>query len=189
MSVGTSKLKSKKWKKTCGTEEVVFHLMDQTDEQRLREAIDKFAESLPSSDLVFLRMDITKPEAVDEWVENVRRERTLTVLAELNGEIVAYGNLHMSSLQWTSHIGEIRILVAGKHRKLGIGRELVRDLIQIAEERGLSRVVAHIAATQPRVRLMFESLDFEPEALMTDWLRDHSGNAHDLIIMSRLVED
>ena len=189
MSVATSKLKSKKWNKKCGSENVVFRLMDQTDEGNLREAIGRLAESLPSSDLVFLRMDITQPEAVDEWVENVKRERTLTVLAELNGEIVGYGNLHMSSLQWTSHIGEIRLLVAGKHRKLGIGKVLVQDLIDIAEEKGLARVVAHIASTQPRVRVMFESLEFEPEALLTDWLKDHSGQVHDLIIMSRLIED
>ena len=188
MSTAATKIANKTWKKTCGSDEVHFHLMDQSDESKLREAIGQFASSLPSSDLVFLRMDITQPEAVDEWVENVRRERTLTVLAELNGEIIGYGNLHMSTLQWTSHIGEIRILVSGKHRSLGVGKELVQDLIEIAEDKGLARVVAHIAATQPRVRMMFESLEFEPEALLTDWLKDHSGQVHDLIIMSRLIE-
>lgn len=189
MSAVTTRLKTKKWKRTCGNEEVVFHLMDQNDEGNLKQAISEFASSLPSSDLVFLRMDITQPEAVDEWVENVRRERTITVLAEYNGEIVGYGNLHMSSLRWTSHIGEIRILVAGKHRKLGIGKELAEDLVDIAREKGLSRVVSHIAATQPGVRLMFESLGFEAEALLTDWLKDHSGKIHDLIIMSNLIDE
>jgi L-amino acid N-acyltransferase YncA len=189
MGVAASKLGSKQWKKTCGTEEVHFHLMNQSDEDSLRKAIGVFASSLPSSDLVFLRMDITQPEAIDEWVDNVRRGRTITVLAELNGQIIGYGNLHMSSLQWTSHIGEIRILVSGKYRKLGIGKELVKDLIDIAQEKGLARVVAHIAATQPPVRLMFESLEFDPEALLTDWLKDHNGQIHDLIIMSRLIED
>lgn len=189
MSVATSKLKSKKWKHVCGNEEVTFQLMDPSDEAALRQAIEGFASTLPPSDLVFLRMDITQPEALDEWVENVTRERTLTILAKLNGEIVGYANLHMSSLQWTSHIGEIRILVSSKYRALGIGKQLVLDVIDIARSKGLSRVVVHVPATQPRVRMMIESAGFEPEALLTDWLKDHSGNVHDLIIMSRLIED
>ncbi len=189
MSPVSSKIKARKWNRTLGNEKVVFHLMDSDDETNLQEAIRKFAASLPSSDLVFLRMDITQPEALDEWMDNVRKGRTITVLAELGDEIIGYGNLHLSNLQWTRHIGEIRILVAGKHRRLGVGRELVTDMADIAGEKGLSRVVAHIASTQPRVRAMFEELGFEPEALLTDWLKDHGGKVHDLIIMSRGIEE
>lgn len=189
MSVASSKLKAKKWKHICGKEEVVFQLMDPSDEMSLRKAIEGFASSLPASDLVFLRMDITQPEAVDEWVENVKRGRTLTILAKLDGEIVGYSNLHMSSLQWTSHIGEIRVLISSKYRALGIGKELISDMLEVAEEKGLERAVIHVPATQPRVRMMIESAGFEPEALLTDWLKDHNGQVHDLIIMSRLIGD
>jgi len=189
MSATTSKVELKSWKRTLGSEKVVFHLMDAADELNLKAAIGKFASALPSSDLVFLRMDITQPEVMEEWMDNVARGRTMTVLAEIGGEIVGYGNLHLSTLQWTSHIGEIRILVSNQHRKLGIGKELVADLIEIARDKGLSRVVAHVAATQPRVRLMFESLGFEPEALLTDWLKDHGGKVQDLMIMSHMIEE
>ena len=189
MGVASSKLKTKKWKHVCGSEEIVFQLMDPSDQASLRTAIEGFASTLPASDLVFLRMDITQPEAVDEWVENVKRGRTLTILAKFNGEIVGYANLHMSSLQWTSHIGEIRVLVSSKHRALGIGKQLILDALEVAEDKGLTRAVIHVPATQPRVRLMVESAGFEPEALLTDWLKDHTGHVHDLIIMSRLIGD
>ncbi|PCJ65433.1 MAG: hypothetical protein COA73_02435 [Candidatus Hydrogenedentota bacterium] len=189
MSPVKSKTESRNWNRTLGSDKVIFHLMDAADESNLQDAIKSFTSNLPSSDLVFLRMDITQPEAVEEWMNNVRKGRTITVLAELDGEIVGYGNLHLSTLQWTRHIGEIRILVASKHRRLGVGKVLAQDMIDIAAEKGLSRVVAHIAATQPRVRTMFESLGFEPEALLTDWLKDHSGKVHDLIIMSRSIEE
>lgn len=189
MGASAVNLKTGRWVRTLGNEKVTFRLMDPSDALSLQEAINKFVSNLPASDLVFLRMDITQPQVVEEWIDNVKRGRTVTLLAELDGEIVGYGNLHLSSLQWTQHIGEVRVLVASKHRKFGIGKELAADMIQIAYEKGLSRVVAHIASTQPRVRAMFESLGFEPEALLTDWLKDHNGTIHDLIIMSHSIEE
>ena len=111
------------------------------------------------------------------------------MLAEDNGEVIGYGNLHFSRQNWTRHIGEIRVLVGSKYRGLGLGERVVEELVKIARERGLLRVVANIAANQPRVRAMFERLDFDAEALLTDWLKDRNHQKHDMVIMSREIAD
>ncbi len=171
-----------------GRHPITFKLMRPQDEATVEQAVLKFAQSLPAGDLVFLRMDITQPDVVREWVENILRGRTITVLAEENGEVVGYGNLHLSKLQWTRHIGEIRVLVGAKFRGLGVGERIVEELKKIAQELGLLRVVAHIASNQPRVRAMFERLDFHAEALLTDWLKDRNHQKHDLVIMSHEID-
>lgn len=171
-----------------GGHPITFKLMRPQDEATVEQAVLKFAQSLPAGDLVFLRMDITQPDVVREWVENILRGRTITVLAEENGEVVGYGNLHLSKLQWTRHIGEIRVLVSAKFRGLGVGERIVDELKKIAQELGLLRVIAHIASNQPRVRAMFERLDFHAEALLTDWLKDRNHQKHDLVIMSHEIE-
>lgn len=174
--------------KKFGRHDVTFRMMDPSHAEALEEAILRFSNSLPSSDLAFLRMDITQPEVIREWEHAVESGRTVTILAYEGDDVVGYGNLHLSSLQWTQHIGEVRVLVGAKFRGAGLGQGLFRELIELAQAQGLDRVVAHIPSGQPRVRLMLESMDFEPEALLTDWLKDRSGHTHDLIIMSRDID-
>jgi len=172
-----------------GRHSITLKIMRPQDGPNVAQALLKFTQSLPAGDLVFLRSDITQPDIVAEWMENIIRGRTVTVLAEENGEVIGYGNLHFSRQQWTRHIGEIRVLVGAKYRGLGLGERLVDELIKISQESGLLRVVANIAANQPRVRAMFERLDFTAEALLTDWLKDRSHQKHDMVIMSREIED
>lgn len=172
-----------------GRHSITLKLMRPQDGPNVEQALLKFTQSLPAGDLVFLRRDITQPDIVREWMDDIVRSRTITVLAEENGQVIGYGNLHFSRQQWTRHIGEIRVLVDAKYRGLGLGERLVDELIKLARERGLLRVVANIAANQPRVRAMFERLDFSAEALLTDWLKDRNQQKHDMVIMSRELED
>ena len=174
-------------RETFGAHDVLFKLMRPQDEHSVEQALLKFTQCLPASDLVFLRVDITQPDVIHEWMENIVSGRTLTVLAEIGGAVIGYGNLHLSQMQWTRHIGEIRILVDAKLRGQGIGEYLVNDLMKLAKENGLLRVVAHIGSEQPRVRAMFERLGFHAEALLTDWLMDRNLKKHDLVIMSHEI--
>lgn len=161
-----------------------FRLMTDSDSAMLL----KFANQLPEADLIFLRMDITQPEVVAEWVDNIGRAKTITLIVEEDGDMVAYGSIHYNQLQWTRHMGELRLMVSPKYRGLSVGRFLVNELFQLANELQLERVVVQIPSNQPRVRRMFEDLDFTPAALLTDWLKDRNNRTHDLIIMSCNIE-
>ena len=189
MATATSTKRKFPWTKKFGSHSITFRLLTPDDSDSIQKAVLKFANTLQPADLIFLRMDITQPQVVEEWVHNIRIGRTTTILAEEDDTVVGYANLHRSPLQWTRHMGEIRVLVGPKHRGSGIGECLFNELIHLAEDAGLERVVAHTPSNQPRVRSMLESMDFEPEALLTDWLMDRDNETHDLIIMSRSLVD
>lgn len=154
-----------------------------------RDAILLLAHHLPESDLLFMRRDITKPSAVDEWVRDIMTDRALTLLAERAGRIVGYGTLYYNQLFWNRHLGELRLLVSSPHRGQGLDAALVRELVLIARERGLEKVVIYMPIDDKPGRVVIEDMGFMPEAILQDWVKTRDERTHDLVVMSlSLVE-
>ena len=76
-------------------------------------SIASFARSLPEDDLLFLRMDITDPEAVAHWMRNLEAGLTTTVIAEAGGTIAGYAALVQNRVGWQRHPGGGKCPVAG----------------------------------------------------------------------------
>lgn len=174
------------WTDKVGGHEITFTILKPDDKAELL----KFARSLSKDDMMYLRMDISDEGAIDEWLENVQRGRTITVLA-LNDDnkIVGYCSLHKNERLWTSHIGEIRVFVVQDLRGIGLASRLVTEIFQIGREQKLERIIVNISREQPHMQMMLEKIGFRVEALLTDWLRSRDGRTHDLLIMSHHVED
>ncbi|HVQ76929.1 MAG TPA: GNAT family N-acetyltransferase [Candidatus Binatia bacterium] len=120
-----------------------------------------FARSLPDDDLLFLRTDITNPDMVAEWVQNLEAGRTI---AEVDGEMAGYAALVTNRLSWQRHLGEIRIQVAQRYRSRGVGRALAGEILALARPRGLRKIVAQMTPDQKGAIATFERLGFRPEA-------------------------
>ncbi len=169
------------WRDTIGGKEVTFRLMTRGD----KEAVLDFGRHLPQESLVFLRMDITDEAVVEQWVQNIENNFTLTVLALADDAVVGYASLHYNKMLWTRHLGEVRARVAPSFPEVrDLEERLANEIFQCAEELGLQRVTAQIQADQPRTDNLFERLGFQPEALLSDWLMDKQGNTHDLLVLS-----
>jgi len=162
---------------------VTFRIMTLGD----RDAILSFARRLPPDDLLFLRLDISTPDGIDEWVDNIKDGRTITVLAEKNGAVVGYACIHHNDAMWNRHLGEIRVNVGAEYRKHGLGRKLVEDVFAIARDIGLLKITAQMTPDQKGARATFEKLGFSPEALLADFVVDREGKTRDLLIMSHDV--
>jgi RimJ/RimL family protein N-acetyltransferase len=143
-----------------------------------------FANSLPAYDLLHLRMDITKPEVVRQWVRQLEENTTATIIAEADGQIAGYAILHHHQVTWQRHLGEIRILVGPAYRAQGLGRRLAREIFVLAHDMGLSRIVAQMTPDQKGAITTFEHLGFQPEALLSDFVIDRDGRTHDLMVMA-----
>jgi RimJ/RimL family protein N-acetyltransferase len=152
-----------------------------------KDAILNFSRRLPPDDLLFLRVDITAPAGVEEWLDNIHDGRTITVLAEQNGVVVGYASIHHNDVMWNRHLGEIRVNVAAEFRKHGLGRKLVEDVFAIARDIGLLKITAQMTPDQKGARMTFERLGFSPEALLADFVVDREGKTRDLLIMSHDV--
>jgi RimJ/RimL family protein N-acetyltransferase len=166
--------------KTNDDRTVVLRLMGRSD----RDRIVNLARALPPDDLLFLRKDITDPEVVDDWVQDIERGRTVTVLAEKDDELLAYCSLWLHETFWGRHMGEIRLLVRPDYRGLTIGLQLTADVFAIAKALGVEKIIARMTTDQHRVRVALERLGFEKEAVLKGFVLDREGKPHDLIVMS-----
>ena len=90
---------------------------------------------------------------------------------------------------WSSHVGEVRVIVDPDRRGRGIGRALARRAVLEAVELDLRKMVVEVVADQEPTIAMFRSLGFDPEALLTDHVRDQSGALRDLMILAHSVEE
>jgi RimJ/RimL family protein N-acetyltransferase len=173
------------WTTSAGDLEVTFRLMCAAD----RDRVTAFTQGLPEQSLLFLRSDITQPAVIDRWVRQIENGRTMTVLAEESERMIGYCSLHRSDILWSRHVGEIRLLVAPDYRGQGVGGLLVRQIFRLAQDTDLLKLVANMMSTQRDAQSLFHHLGFIPEAMLHDWAIDRKGRTHDLIIMSREVED
>jgi L-amino acid N-acyltransferase YncA len=147
-----------------------------------------FAQRLSADDLVLLRMDITDRDVVRWWARQLESDRAVSLLAEAQGSLIGYGSLFHSDLTWQRHLGEIRLLVDQPYRSRGLGHALVGELFQIARDRGLRKLVAHVTADQRGAMGMFERHGFRAEALLQDFVIDRHGRTRDLVVMAHDVE-
>jgi L-amino acid N-acyltransferase YncA len=152
-----------------------------------REAALDFARKLPEHDLLFLRRDITQPDAVDDWIAEIERGEILTILAEAGGEVAGYATIHRNSLRWTAHVAELRVTVAEAWRGKGLGRVLTQEAFANALGLGIEKMIAQMTLDQKGAIATFEGLGFRPEALLRDQVKDRDGNKHDLLVLSHDV--
>ena len=143
-----------------------------------------FARTLPKADLMFLRMDITDPANIAEWLRNIERGRTVTVMAYDGDKLAGWASLHHNEVLWNRHVGEIRTIVGAAYRNMRLGVRLVEEIFEVAKDIGLRKITAQMMSDQRGARAAFERIGFRPEALLADYALDGEGRTHDMLIMS-----
>jgi RimJ/RimL family protein N-acetyltransferase len=149
-----------------------------------RDDLLALARTLPRQDVMFLRMDITDPRNIDEWIRNIANGRTISVLAYEGDTLAGWASLHHNEVLWTRHVGEIRTIVGPDYRNVRLGVRLVEEIFEIAKEMGLKKITAQMTSDQRGARATFERIGFRPEALLADYVVDAEGRTHDMLIMS-----
>jgi len=146
-----------------------------------------FARALPAHDLLFLRRDITQPEAIEIWLNGIARGRITSVLAESGGQVQGYATVDRGELSWSPHVAELRVLVSAAMRGKGLGRLLTQEAFAIALGLGIEKIVAQMTVDQKGAIAVFEGMGFRPEALLRDQVKDRDGRKHDLVILAHEV--
>jgi L-amino acid N-acyltransferase YncA len=149
-----------------------------------RDALARFLRRVPAADRTFFKEDVNDPAVVRAWI-NPGPARAVAVE---DGEVV--GSVSVVPLHgWSSHVGEVRLIVDPAQRGRGIGSALARRAVLEALNLDLRKMVVEIIAVQEPTIAMFRSLGFEPEALLTDHVRDRAGALQDLMVLSHSVEE
>ena len=147
-------------------------------------ALAWFLQRIPEADRTFLKEDVTDPEVVVRWSQ----PGDARSVAVEDGEVVGHAAV-VPLHGWSSHVGEVRIVVDPDQRGHGIGRALARRAVLDALELGLAKLVVEVIADQEALISMFRGLGFEPEALLTDHVRDRNGELRDLMVLANTVEE
>jgi ribosomal protein S18 acetylase RimI-like enzyme len=146
-------------------------------------ALARFFARMPEADRTFLKEDVDDPRVVAAWAG----PGPARVIALDGGEVV--GSVAVVPLHgWSSHVGEVRLVVDPEHRGRGIGRSLARHAVHEAVQLGLAKLVVEVISDQTALIGMFRTLGFEPEALLADHVRDRSGEVRDLMLLANDVE-
>ena len=161
---------------------VTLRPLEAGDDQAL---FDMFRR-LSGEDLWFLNHDVTDRELVSEWVRNPDFGRVVSIVALLEGQIIANAALMMKAYGGKSHIGKIRISVDPGYRDKRLGTWMLLDLVNLAMALRLQLLTMRlVAGRDASVINGVRKLDFKEEAVIKDYVLDMEGNPHDLVIMTK----
>lgn len=148
------------------------------------DAMLRFSRALPEHDLLFLSRDLKHRKVIEAWLEAVEDGFIDSFVAEDGDAIVGTCALVRDPLGWSTHVGEIRLLVSPQLRGQGVGRRLLEEMFKVAVQRELKKLVAQMTPDQRGAIQLFEESGFSGEALLRDHVMDRLGSVHDLAILS-----
>lgn len=148
-----------------------------------------FFQALPPEDRRFLRGDVTRPQFVEQRLRQMDSGKVKRLVALVQDQIVADGALELAGYEWTSHMGEIRLIVAREFRRKGLGMLMARELYALAAREKVEILVARMMRPQHAARRIFRTLGFHGEEALSSFVRDRSGESQDLIIMRCNLEE
>ena len=149
-----------------------------------QKALERFLDEIPDADRTFLKEDVADPDVVAAWVLPGHARS----IAIDDGDVVGYVAV-IPLHGWSSHVGEVRIVVDPDHRGRGVGQALARHAVLEALELGVAKLVVEVIADQEALVAMFVALGFEPEALLIDHVRDRAGELRDLLVLAHSVNE
>ncbi|MBN9040634.1 MAG: GNAT family N-acetyltransferase [Rhizobiales bacterium 62-47] len=181
--MNTSEMRSYPRRVATEAGEIEFRLMGAADEV----AVLDFAQQLPVHDLLFLPRNISEPKVLQAWIKEIERGAIVSILAWKGNKVVGCGTLVRDPWSWSSHVGEIRMVISKNVRGLGVGRALTQETFALALSIGLEKLVAQMTVDQTGAIAIFEGLGFKAEALLRDHVRDLSGRKHDIVVLGHNV--
>ncbi len=150
-----------------------------------KDAILAFSQALPQEDLLFLRVDLTQPAVVDEWLHAIEIGLSTSLVVSDNSEkLIGYATVHRDPAPWTRRVGELRVNVSSDYRARGLGKNLTSEIFDVAQHIGVKKLLANMTPDQHGAQAAFRRLGFIPEALLADYVEDRNGTCRDLVIMS-----
>ena len=158
---------------------VILRPMVKEDRDKLLE----FFRGLDEKDILFLRSDVRDPAVIDHWVNNIDYQKVFPLLAEADGRIVGDATLHMRKVGWKRHLGNVRVVVAKDYQARGLGTLLINELVELAGEFGLEKLIAEIHLQAQAALTVFKHAGFATKAVFEDLVKDPQGKNSDLVVM------
>ncbi len=159
---------------------VIIKPMAQEDQ----DALLKFFLRIPAEDRNYFKEDVTSPDIIKRWAEELDYDRVLPLLTWFGDRIVADGTLHRTRIMARRHVGEIRIVVDPEFRERGLGTTLIHELAAVANENGLERLLFQaIEGKEDAAISAAEFVGFITAGTLRGHAKDSNGHPRDIVLM------
>ena len=153
------------------------------------ENLVQFFKSLPTSERMYLRLDVAKRENIMKRFGQVNYDVMYPILALDEKRIVAIGTLYRAEFGWMRNLGEIRVVVGSEFQRRGLCTVLTKALFFHAISTDLYKIQAELMEDQLAAISCFERLGFKKEAVLRKHVTDIKGNRCNLVIMSLDIQE
>jgi L-amino acid N-acyltransferase YncA len=155
-------------------------------EKRDEDALRLFFEAIAPDDRTFFKEDLDEPSVLRRWIGDERGVRIVAVDDR--------GGLASVAAVWpgigrSSHVGELRLVLAAGHRRQGLGQLMARQALVRALRGGMWKITVEVVAPQQGTIDMFLALGFVAEALLRDQLCGPDGERQDVVLLSHLADE
>ncbi|MDQ4077166.1 MAG: GNAT family N-acetyltransferase [Chloroflexota bacterium] len=131
------------------------------------EKLIRLFRDVSEDELRSMRDDVTDPEVIRRWTNNIDFERVLPIFAEHEEQIIGEVSLHRRPNMPHANIGEMRIYVRNDFRRQGLGGQLIDDIVELARDLGLEQLVVELHLNNAPMISAFERRGFEREAILS----------------------
>ena len=129
---------------------------------------EMFCQQASAEDVRFLKEDVRDQELIAGWFADLDYDRVVPLLALHGDELVGDATLHRRSGAGR-HIGELRIYLTKEFRGVGLGMQMLQELVEIGREMGLHMLVAEVVSAELYVVKDFSKLCFVSHAENYDY--------------------
>jgi RimJ/RimL family protein N-acetyltransferase len=111
---------------------------------------------------IWMTEPVTRHDQID-WLSQrlaaIEKGEVIHIVTEVNDHVIANTELTIKP-GFQSHLGEIGIIILKDYRDLGIGTEMLKQLIMQAQRRDLKILTLGVFSTNTRAKHVYEKLGF-----------------------------
>ncbi|MFZ5917140.1 MAG: HAD-IA family hydrolase [Chloroflexota bacterium] len=128
---------------------------------------------------------LTQPETTADVAALCDDPENLVQIASIDGQVAGVGLLLQPEPAVLHHTAEISIAVHPAHRRRGVARQIIENLLADGAEQGVELVRAWVAAENGASRALMQRLGFHEMARLADELQRADGQRFDVIVYTR----
>jgi len=148
-----------------------------------------FVEDVPEEDRLHLRDDVAKRSVVEKWASKLNYDKVVPILMLVDGRIIADGTLRHHPHGWSSHMAEVRLVVARDQQQKGAGMVLLKELVHLAQMKNVDMIQAQVFENTLGGLTVFQRLGFRIEAVLRGFALDIKGERQNMVVLVRDVAE
>jgi L-amino acid N-acyltransferase YncA len=148
------------------------------------DALLAFFLSVPEDERYYLKDEVTAPDLIKSWCDNLDYRRVLPLIALEGDRIVGEAVLVRKRGAARSHLAELRIVVSPDYRNHGLGTVMIRELCDIAQDAEFNGILFEVIPdTEKEAYETAQWLGFVRTGTIEGGARDQHGRLHDVALM------